>query len=90
MVLMIPLFAPAVEAAGLDPVHYGVISVVSLAVGLITPPYGLCLLLASAIAKAPITEGVKELVPFFFGFLVVIILIIYFPQLILWLPGLLL
>jgi tripartite ATP-independent transporter DctM subunit len=86
MVLMIPLFAPLVEAAGIDPVHYGVVSVMGLALGLVTPPYGLCLLLASTIAGIPILEGIKHLLPFFLGILAVIFLATFVPQLTLWLP----
>ncbi len=86
MVLMIPLFAPMVKAAGIDPVHYGVLSVMCLALGLVTPPYGLCLLLASAIARIPILVAIKHLMPFFLGILAVIVLAIFIPQLTLWLP----
>lgn len=86
MVLMIPFFAPLVESVGIDPVHYGVVSVMALALGLVTPPYGLCLLLASMIAKIPVLAGIRALMPFFFGILAVILLCIVFPQLTLWLP----
>ena len=86
MVLMIPIFAPLVDAAGIDPVQYGVVSVMGLALGLITPPYGLCLLLASALAGVPIARVIKSLVPFFFGILLVIALAIFVPEVTLWLP----
>lgn len=86
MVLMIPIFAPLVEATGIDPVHYGVVSVMGLALGLVTPPYGLCLLLASSIANTPVIEGIKHLMPFFAGILLVIVLAIFIPELTLWLP----
>ena len=76
----------AVSAAGISPVHYGVVSVMSLAVGLITPPYGLCLLLAAAIGKVPVSEGIKGLWPFFVGFLVVLFASVYIPDLVMWLP----
>lgn len=86
MVLMIPIFAPLVESMGIDPVHYGVVSVMTLALGLVTPPYGLCLLLASAIARLPALEAMRALLPFFFCILGVIGLCMVFPQLTLWLP----
>lgn len=90
MVLMVPLFAPSVAAAGIEPVHYGVTSVIALAIGLVTPPYGLCLLLASAIANIPIIASIRALLPFLAGLLLVVTLVILFPRLTVWLPGLLL
>jgi tripartite ATP-independent transporter DctM subunit len=90
MVLMVPLFAPSVAAAGIDPVHYGVASVIALAIGLVTPPYGLCLLLASAIANLPILASLRALLPFLLGVILVVVLVIFFPALTVWLPGVLL
>lgn len=87
MVLMIPVFAPLVESMGIDPVHYGVVSVMTLALGLVTPPYGLCLLLASAVARIKILVAMRALLPFFFCILGVICLCMAFPQLTLWLPN---
>lgn len=86
MAIMIPVFAPAVTATGLDPVHYGVVSVVALSIGLITPPYGLCLLLASAIADIPVTQALKSIVPFMAVLFVIVALLVFVPQLVLWLP----
>ena len=90
MVLMIPIFAPLVEAAGIDPVQYGVVSVMGLALGLITPPYGLCLLLSSALAGIPIVGAIRSLIPFFLAICLVIALAIFVPEVTLWLPGALL
>lgn len=89
MAIMIPVFDPVVEATGLDPVHYGVVSVVALSIGLITPPYGLCLLLASAIAEIPVTQALRSLVPFFVAMVIIVVLLIFVPGLVLWLPDLL-
>lgn len=89
MAIMIPVFAPAITATGLDPVHYGVVSVVALSVGLITPPYGLCLLLASAIGGIPVTHALKSIAPFMVVLLVIVALIVFVPGLVLWLPELL-
>lgn len=89
MAIMIPVFAPAVTATGLDPVHYGVVSVVALSIGLITPPYGLCLLLASAIAEIPVTRALSSIMPFMVALFIILMLILFIPQLVLWLPELL-
>lgn len=88
MAIMVPVLAPAADAAGLDPVHYGVVAVMSLAMGLITPPYGLCLLLAAKIGEVPVLRAVPATVPFGLVILGVIALVILVPSIALWLPGL--
>ncbi|TFD50723.1 TRAP transporter large permease [Cryobacterium sp. Hh7] len=87
MAILIPVFAPFVIAAGIDPVQYGVIAVMTLAVGLITPPVGICLLIASQIAGVPMLKAVKPLMPFLLAIVTVIGLCIAFPQIVLWLPS---
>jgi tripartite ATP-independent transporter DctM subunit len=86
MAIMIPVFAPAVEATGLDPVHYGVVSVLALSVGLITPPYGLCLLLASAIADVPVVQTLGSTLGFLVLLVLIVLVMLFVPQLVLWLP----
>lgn len=88
MAIMIPVFAPFVASAGVDPVVYGVIAVMALSVGLITPPYGMCLLIASSIAKSNLIGTTKAVLPFIGAILVVLGLCVMFPQIILWLPEL--
>lgn len=88
MAIMIPVLAPAVTAAGVDPVQYGVVAVLALAFGLITPPYGLCLLLAAKIGKIPVARAIKPMLPFAAVIIGVIVLAVLFPQFVLWLPGL--
>lgn len=86
MAIMVPIFEPAVTASGLDPVHYGIVSIVALSIGLITPPYGLCLLLASAIADIPVVQALSSVVPFLLLLIAILILILFVPQTVLWLP----
>ncbi|MBZ2195559.1 TRAP transporter large permease [Occultella gossypii] len=88
MAIMIPVLAPAVLAAGVDPVQYGVVAVISLAFGLITPPYGLCLLLAAKIGKIPVIQAVKPMAPFALVIVATMALAILVPDVVLWLPGL--
>ena len=88
MAIMIPVLAPAVTAAGVEPVQYGVVAVLALAFGLITPPYGLCLLLAAKIGKIPVTRAIGPMLPFAGVIIGTMVLCIFFPQLVLWLPGL--
>lgn len=84
--IMIPVFDPVVSAAGVDPVHYGVVSIMALSIGLITPPYGLCLLLASAIADIPVVQALRSTVSFLVMLILVVLVVIFVPQLTLWLP----
>ena len=88
MAIMIPVLAPAVTAAGVDPVQYGVVAVMMLAFGLITPPYGLCLLLASKIGRIPVMRAIGPMAPFGAVIVVTIVLAILVPGVVLWLPGL--
>lgn len=83
MAILIPVFAPAVDAAGIDPVHYGVVSVIALALGLVTPPYGLCLLLASTIADIPVMRAVRMTGVFVAVIAAVLVTTIFVPQLVL-------
>lgn len=88
MAIMIPVLAPAAAAAGLDPVHYGIVSILSLALGLITPPYGLCLLLAAKIGNIHVLRAVPATLPFAAVIVATITLVILVPQVTLWLPSL--
>lgn len=86
MVIFVPVIFPASQILGVDGVHLGLIIVVSLAMGFVTPPYGLCLLIASSIAKLPINRAIKAVTPYLLGFLVVLIILAYLPQIYLWVP----
>ncbi|MGF1620066.1 MAG: TRAP transporter large permease [Rhodomicrobiaceae bacterium] len=80
---------PVAEAAGIHPVHFGIIGVVSLAFGLVTPPYGLCLLIASSIGGIRLVEALRDVVIILLPMLGVLLFIIVFPDAILALPRLL-
>ena len=79
---------PLAEFAGLNPIHFAIIGVVSLAFGLVTPPYGLCLLIACAIADIKLLKGMKDVGIILLPMLGVLLLVVLFPQIILWLPRL--
>jgi TRAP-type C4-dicarboxylate transport system permease large subunit len=87
IVISLPVIAVLVELGGIDPVHMGVVAIVTLAFGLITPPYGLSLLLATTFAEVPFSRGLAKSLPIYVVFFVVISLLIFFPALSLWLPG---
>ena len=77
---------PLAEAAGFHPIHFAIIGVVSLAFGLVTPPYGLCLLITCALGEIKVSEALRDVVILLLPMLVVLLLIVLFPKVILWLP----
>jgi len=87
MVLTIPVFFPLIKAAGIDPVHFGVVMVVTLSIGLITPPIGMILFVITDISELPIEELMRAIIPFVFPLTVVLVLIIVFPNLVLFIPN---
>ena len=88
--LMVPVLLPLLKEVGIDLVHFGVVMVVNLGIGLLTPPVGTCLFVASRLAKLSIVDIVKEIWPFISIMIVVLMLITYVPQTITWLPSVLL
>jgi tripartite ATP-independent transporter DctM subunit len=90
ILIMTPILLPVVTQLGVDPVHFGMIMMVNLGMGLITPPVGGVLFVGAAVAKLPIEQVVKALYPFFVALLLVLFMVTYVPALSLWLPNLLL
>ena len=88
LILVTPVVVPAVVAVGIDPVHFGMVMIVNMMIGLVTPPVGMALFIVSNISGAPIAAVARECIPFIIGFLVVLLLITFIPQLVLWLPDL--
>jgi len=86
LILVTPVVVPAVAAVGIDPVHFGMVMIVNMMIGLLTPPVGMALFIVSNISRAPISAVVREVWPFIIGFMVVLVLITLFPPLALWLP----
>ena len=82
-----PILMPIILALGIDPVHFGIIMVINLAIGLFTPPVGVCLFLACGIGKIAITQSIKAFIPYFVSMLLVLLLITYWPQLVMLLPN---
>lgn len=90
MLILIPVLVPVVSAVGIDLVHFGLVMVFNLCLGLLTPPVGILLYICANFAGIKLEEEVKELWPFFGAGLVVLVIITVFPQTVLWLPNLLL
>lgn len=77
---------PLAEFAGLHPIHFAIIGVISLAFGLVTPPYGLCLLIACAIGNIKLGKALKDVAIILLPMLAVLLLVILFPDIIMFLP----
>ncbi|MGB5387880.1 MAG: TRAP transporter large permease [Eudoraea sp.] len=88
VLIFTPIFLPVVMKLGLDPVHFGIIMILNLCIGLCTPPVGSVLFVGVGIANTTIEKVVKPLLPLFVVMIIALFLITYFPQLSLWLPGL--
>ncbi len=88
IIICTPIFLPVVKAFGVDPVHFGVILLLSCGIGLITPPVGSVLFVGSAIARIPMTQALKTIWPFYIACVVVLFLVAFVPLLSLWLPSL--
>lgn len=87
VLIFTPIFLPIVQhQLGLDPVHFGIIMVLNLSVGLCTPPVGSVLFIGCSVAKVKIENVVKPLLPLFIAMIVILMFVTYLPELSLWLP----
>lgn len=89
LLLFAPLFTPILAAMGVDPVHFGIIMVMNVMIGLLTPPYGMALYLGSAVSGEPLGAIIKQCIPFLIVSLCVLLLVTYIPAISLTLPRLL-
>jgi len=88
LLICTPIFLPVVLKLGIDPVHFGMIMILNLGIGLITPPVGPTLFVGCAIGKVTMEQVTKELWPFYVVMCLALLLVTYIPALSLWLPGL--
>ncbi len=88
VLIFTPIFLPVVTKLGIDPVHFGIIMVLNLCIGLCTPPVGSVLFVGVGIAKTTIAKVVKPLLPLFVAMIIALMLVTYIPALSLWLPSL--
>jgi tripartite ATP-independent transporter DctM subunit len=90
ILILTPILLPVVKLLGVDPVHFGIIIMVNLGIGLLTPPVGSVLFVGSAVGKIKIEALVKAMYPFFGVLLLLLALVTYVPALTMWLPRLML
>lgn len=89
MILFVPVILPSAIALGIDPIHLGLVTIITLALGLVTPPYGLCLLIAGSISGITIEKSFKGVLPYLLVSLVVLFLVAFFPQFFIGIPRML-
>jgi len=89
LLVMVPIVLPAMNAAGVDPVHLGVVITLNMMIGLSTPPMGVLLLLMSNLTSTPLGDVIREIWPFLLNLIFTLMVLIFFPAISLWLPGLL-
>lgn len=83
-----PILLPIAMQVGVDPVHFGIIMLVNLAIGLFTPPVGICLFITCGIAKISIVDSLKAFIPFFLVMILILLMITYIPAISMFLPNL--
>ena len=86
LLVIVPVFVPTAQALGVDMVHFGVLVVVNVMIGLVTPPYGLLLFVVAKLSDAPLGAVVRDTLPFVIAMLGALFLITFVPGLVLWLP----
>jgi C4-dicarboxylate transporter, DctM subunit len=89
MVIMMPIFLPAITALKIDPIHFGIVFMLNHAIGMVTPPYGVNIFVTCSIAEINVAQYAKHLLPFIIALLVSLGLITYIPEISLFLPKLL-
>ncbi|WEJ58194.1 TRAP transporter large permease [Devosia sp. FJ2-5-3] len=86
LLVIVPVLIPTAQALGIDPVHFGVVAVVNIMLGLITPPYGLLLFIMTRISGSPMRALIGDVMPFLWAMIGALILFTFVPEIVLWLP----
>jgi len=87
VLIFTPIFLPVVTEMGMDPVHFGIVMVLNLSIGLCTPPVGSVLFVGVGVAETTIQRVIKPLLPLFIAMVIALLIVTYWPALSLWLPG---
>jgi TRAP-type C4-dicarboxylate transport system permease large subunit len=88
IIMLTPIFLPLVTKVGIDPVHFGLIFVIAATIGNFTPPVGAALFAVCQILKCPMGQYTRESMPFLIAVSAVTLLLIFVPEIVLWLPNL--
>jgi len=87
VLIFTPIFLPVAIKLGIDPVHFGMILIANLCIGLCTPPVGTCLFIGCGVGRISIAQALPSLLPFFVAMIAALMAITYMPWLSLWLPS---
>jgi TRAP-type C4-dicarboxylate transport system permease large subunit len=90
LLICTPIFLPAIAAFGIDPVHFGIVMILNLGIGLLTPPVGPTMVIGCAIGRVSMEAVSRSILVFYIPMIIVLLLVTYIPALSLWLPRLLL
>ena len=88
ILIFTPIFLPVAIDLGMDPLHFGILMIANLSIGLCTPPVGTCLFVSCSVGKARIAGVSRQMVPFYVAMIGVLLLITYVPSISMWLPNL--
>ena len=88
MVILVPVIVPLIKAVGIDPLHFGLVMVLNLMIGLATPPFGMSLYTVAKLERVSPEELFRPIIPFIIPLVIVLFMITYIPGLVLWLPRL--
>jgi tripartite ATP-independent transporter DctM subunit len=88
MILMVPVFMPVVQQLGIDATHFGVIVVMNLMIGILTPPFGVALFTVAKVGNIPFEDLARAILPFLPPLILVLVIVTHFPALVMWLPRL--
>ncbi len=87
VLIFTPIFLPVVQNLGVHPLHFGIIMIMNLCIGLCTPPVGTCLFLGCGIAETTVTKVIRPILPFFIAMIVTLLLCTFIPEISMWLPA---
>ncbi len=87
MLIFVPVLAPVAQTAGLDPLHFGIVVVLTLMIGLVTPPVGVCLYMVADIGEVEVHEVIRDILPFILVLVATVVVLVLVPPLATWLPS---
>lgn len=89
LIILTPLLVPVITNLGIDPIHFGIMMVINITIGGVTPPFGTVMFVVCSVLKLSVSKFIKEIWPFLIVLFIVLLLVTYFPQIVLFLPNLL-
>ena len=87
MIILVPILIPVLAAFGVDLTHFGIVLLVNLVIGQLTPPVGVLLFVSSSVSRTPLGSILSEITPFIAALIVTLLVLTFIPALSLWLPG---